>query len=151
MDLIYDFQTLLPKIIKWAEDHSEKIQKEGLPLTKEQHAIAIKVGVSKPEKVRIQTLNEIPFPADTRLNEAAIQTGFLSQEMNALTLDHSIYIRSGYITNRLLSHELRHVYQYETLGSLREFLVEYLKQIVLAGYENSLLERDARNHEIVDD
>ena len=101
--------------------------------------------------MRIQTLNEIPFPADTRLNEAAIQTGFLSQEMNALTLDHSIYIRSGYITNRLLSHELRHVYQYETLGSLREFLVEYLKQIVLAEYENSLLERDARNHEIVDD
>jgi len=48
MDLIYDFQTLLPKISKWAEEHSEKIQKEGLPLTKEQHAIAIKVGVSKP-------------------------------------------------------------------------------------------------------
>ena len=35
MDLIYDFQTLLPKIIEWAQDHSEKIQKEGLPLTKD--------------------------------------------------------------------------------------------------------------------
>lgn len=108
MDLIYDFQTLLPKIIKWAEDHSEKIQKEGLQLTKEQHAIAIKAGVSNPEKVRIQTVNEFPFPVDTRLNEAAIQTGFLSQEMNALTLDHSIYIRSAYSTNRLLSHDKYH-------------------------------------------
>ena len=29
-----------------------------------------------------------------------------------------------------------------------EFLVEYLKQIVLVGYENSLLEQDARNYEI---
>ena len=80
MDLIYDFQTLLPKIIKWAEDHSEKIQKEGLQLTKEQHAIAIKAGVSKPEKVRIQTLNEFPFPTDTRLTRRQSKPDFLARK-----------------------------------------------------------------------
>ena len=57
MDLIYEFQTLLPKIIRWTGDHSEKIQKEDLPFTEEQLAIVINVGVSKPEKVGIQTEN----------------------------------------------------------------------------------------------
>jgi len=70
--------------------------------------------------------------------------------MKGLTLGHSLYICQGHITKHLLSHELRHVYQYEAFGSIPEFLVEYLKQIVLVGYEKSLLEQDAKQHEIQD-
>ncbi len=148
MDLLYQLQSLLPLAIKWAEEHSEKIQIEGIPLTTEQSEIAKQVGVSSPEKVKILEVEKIPFPENKELSEAATQTGFLSNEMKGLTLGHSIYIRSGHNTNQLLSHELRHIYQYETFGSIPEYLVEYLKQIVLVGYENSLLEQDARNHEI---
>ena len=150
MDLHYELQSLLPMAIKWAEEHSEKIHKEGIPLSVKQIDIAKKVGVNNPEKVRILEVSVLPLPTDPKLNEAATQIGFLSETMKGLTLGHSIYICDGYNTTRLLSHELRHVYQYETFRSIPEFLVEYLKQIVLVGYENSLLEQDAKKHEIHD-
>lgn len=148
MDLLYQLQTLLPMAIKWAEEHSEKIQNEGVSLTTEQIEIAKQVGVTNPEKVKLIEVEKIPFPENEQLNEATRQIGFLSETMKGLTLGHSIYICSGHNTIQLLSHELRHVYQYEAFGSIAEFLVEYLKQIVLVGYENSLLEQDARNHEV---
>ena len=148
MDLLYQLQTLLPLAIKWAEEHSEKIQNEGITLTSEQIEIAKQVGVTIPEKVKLLEVSKIPFPENEKLSEAAKQIGFLSEDMQGLTLGHSIYLREGYNTTQLLSHELRHVYQYEAFASIPEFLVEYLKQIVLVGYENSLLEQDARKHEI---
>jgi hypothetical protein len=150
MDLLYKLQSLLPLAIKWAEDHSQIIQSEGIPLMSEQIEIAKQVGVTNPDKVRILEVNEVPFPKHEELNEASRQIGFLSEDMKGLTLGHSIYICNGYNTTRLLSHELRHVYHYEAFGSIPEFLVEYLKQIVLVGYENSILEQDARKHEIDD-
>ena len=148
MDLFYELPILLPMAIKWAEEHSEKIQKEGHPLNAEQIEIAKKVGVTNPEKVKVLEVPEFPIPTDPKLNKAATQIGFFSEDMKGLTLGHSIYICQGHNTARLLSHELRHVYQYETFGSIPAFLVEYLKQIVLVGYENSLLEQDAKQHEI---
>lgn len=151
MELLYQLQILLPLAIKWAEEHSERIQNEGVALTSEQIEIAKKVGVTNTDKVKILEVDKIPIPENEKLSEAATQIGFLSEEMQGLTLSHSIYVRKGYNTNQLLSHELRHVYQYEAFGSLPEFLVEYLKQIVLVGYENSLLEQDARKHEIHDE
>jgi hypothetical protein len=48
----------------------------------------------------------------------------------------------------LLSHELRHVYQYEAAGSIAAFLLNYLWQIATAGYEECPLELDARAHEV---
>jgi hypothetical protein len=150
MDLLYQLQTLLPMAIKWAEEHSEKIQNEGIPLTPEQIELAKQVGVTYPENVKILEVAKIPIPENEMLSEAAEQIGFLGENMTGLTLGHSIYICNGQNTTRILSHELRHVYQYEAFGSIPEFLVEYLKQIVLVGYENSLLEQDARNHEIND-
>jgi len=150
VDLFYELQTLLPMAIKWAEENSDKIQKEGVPLNSEQIKIAKKVGVTNSEKVKVLEVPDLPLPTDPKLNEAAIQTGFLSEEMKGLTLGHSIYICQGHNTTQLLSHELRHVYQYEAFGSIPGFLVEYLKRIVLVGYENSLLEQDAKQHEIND-
>ncbi len=148
MDLLYQLQTLLPLAIKWAEQHSERIQNEGCSLTPEQIEIAKQVGVTNTKKIKILEVAKIPIPENENLSEAATQIGFLSEEMKGLTLGHSIYICNGHVSSRLLSHELRHVYQYEAFGSIPQFLVEYLKQIVLVGYENALLEQDARKHEI---
>ena len=53
------------------------------------------------------------------------------------------------MTPRLLSHELRHVHQYEKFGSISSFLAEYLNQIISVGYDKSPLEIDARTHEQV--
>jgi hypothetical protein len=70
--------------------------------------------------------------------------------MAGLTLGHSIFIVRGQKTSRLLSHECRHVHQYEAYGSIAAFLPPYLRQIVEAGYENSSYELDAQAHEIRD-
>lgn len=148
MDLLYQLEILLPQAIKWAEDHNKIIQNQGISLTEEQVEIAKQVSVKHPEKIKILEVDKFPFPENEQLSQAATQIGFLGDEMQGLTLGHSIYIRRGKLTKQLLSHELRHVYQYEAFGSIPEFLVEYLKQIVLVGYENSLLEQDARKHEI---
>jgi hypothetical protein len=67
--------------------------------------------------------------------------------MVGITFGHGIYIREGTVSNRLVSHELRHVHQYEAAGSIAAFLATYLQQIVTVGYDNAPLELDARAHE----
>lgn len=151
MDFISQLQSLLPLAIKWAEDHSDRIKEEGISLTKEQIELAKEMGVTSPEKIKILHVDKLPLPEHEQLNQAATQIGFLRDEMPGLTLGHSIYLRKDSFTRQFLSRELRHVYQYEVFGSIPGFLVEYLKQIVLVGYENSLLVQDAKQHEVKDE
>ena len=70
--------------------------------------------------------------------------------MVGLTLGYSIFAVKGYLSRRLLSHECRHVYQYETYGSIAQFLPVYLDQIIAFGYEGAPLEQDARANEELD-
>ena len=81
------------------------------------------------------------------LKQAAIETGLLGPHMAGLTLGYSILICHGQFTVRLLSHECRHVYQYETFGSIAAFLPAYLQQIAEVGYDKAEFELDARAHE----
>jgi hypothetical protein len=76
-----------------------------------------------------------------------MQTGLLGPHMDGLTLGYGIFIRRGQETLRLLSHELRHVHQFEQAGSLKDFLSEYLHQVARFGYELAPMEVDARAHE----
>ena len=70
--------------------------------------------------------------------------------MIGLTLGYAVLICRGHESRpRLLSHEFRHVYQYEAAGSIAAFLPAYLEQIVAFGYFNAPLEADARTHEHV--
>ena len=68
--------------------------------------------------------------------------------MVGLTLGHSVFIRRGHETARLLSHEFRHVYQYEQAGSIAGFLPGYLLQAVERGA--TTFETDSRVHERTD-
>ena len=61
--------------------------------------------------------------------------------MIGLTLGYSIFIVRGHMGRRLVSHECRHVYQYETHGSIAAFLPVYLQQIATVGYQNAKLSR----------
>jgi len=84
------------------------------------------------------------MPTDAELRQAAIQTGLLGPGNVGLTLGYGIFIAAGNFTARVLSHEFRHVHQYEIRGSIAAFLPEYLQQIVTVGYDNAPLEIDAR-------
>jgi hypothetical protein len=105
------------------------------------------VGVQRPERVRISIVDSLPPPEDPDLRTAALQTGLLGPSMVGLTLGYSVLICRGHQTVRLLSHELRHVHQYEAHGSIAEFLPMYLDQITNYGYTNAPFEIDARAHE----
>ncbi|WP_444996205.1 hypothetical protein [Aliikangiella sp. IMCC44359] len=148
MDLASNLDTLLPLACEWANQISHEIQNEGKPLSVEEIRIAKMVGVNFPEKVRVFEAPSLALPKNVLLKEAALATGLLGDNMAGLTLGHSIYIRQGQMSIRLLSHELRHVYQYEKLGSIENFMVEYLSQIIKYGYYDAPLEVDARTNEI---
>ena len=140
---------LLPSAIAWAEEQSERTQKTGQPLDTTGLALAARVGVQHPERIRTQLVDALPLPEEPALRQAALATGLLGPGMIGLTLGYSIFIVRGYMGRRLVSHECRHVYQYETHGSIAAFLPVYLQQIATVGYQNAKFEQDARAHEIV--
>lgn len=151
MDLEKALPTLLPAAIAWAEVRAKQAE-VGSALTAAEQEIARRVGVSQPARVRVEILDELPVPEDPALRAAALAAGLLGPGMVGLTLGHAIFIRRGTRNHRehrrLLSHELRHVHQYEQHGSIAAFLRVYLTQIVEHGYANAPLEADARAHEI---
>lgn len=150
MDLRLALPQLLPGAIAWAKARASKAAGVGEPLTPSEQEMARVVGVSKPELVRVETVERLPLPDDPTLRAAALQAGLLGPGMVGLTLGHSVFVCRGHKTRRLLSHELRHVHQYEQHGSIAAFLPLYLKEIIEVGYFNAPFEADARAHELPD-
>ena len=140
--------TLLPLAISWAEEEAARVAITGRPLTSDEAAMARKVGVYAADRIRIQSCEHLPLPLDPLLQAAAIQAGLLGPSMVGLTLGHSVFIRMGHESPRLLAHEFRHVFQMEQYGSIAAFLPVYLQQVITVGYENAPFEIDARAHEI---
>jgi hypothetical protein len=146
-DLTAELPRLLPRAIAWAEAQAAEALSKGVPLTDCGMRLARAVGVQRPELVRAVEVPSLPLPPDPELRLAALEAGLLGPGMVGLTLGYAIYIVQGNASSRLIAHECRHVYQYETAGSIAAFLPIYLRQIVEYGYELAPLEVDARTHE----
>jgi len=144
-----DINDLILAALSWIEKQSELIIGTGQPLNDVQISIARSVGVIHPELIRLLEVDEIPVPEDAILRQSAQISGLLLLNMAGLTLGYGIYTRRSQTTLRLLSHEFRHVYQYEEAGSIANFLSVYLEQILTVGYQLAPLEIDAREHEII--
>jgi len=106
------------------------------------------VGVEHPERIRVLVVDAIPTPDDPLLASAAAAVGFLGATTAGIALGYSILVRRGRLSRRLLSHECRHVMQFEGKASLSEFLSSYLNEIVTTGYDDCSFEVDARSHEL---
>ena len=139
---------LVPKAIAWAEQTADDISRTGMALDDYGLSIARRVGVIHPELIRIALVELLPLPFDPELQQAANMTGLLGPHIAGVTLGHSICVCRPHNSIRLLSHECRHVHQYEKAGSIAAFLPAYLLQIVDFGYPNAPFELDARRHEI---
>lgn len=139
---------ILPKAIAWAEQRQAEILRTGVALNDAGLSIARQVGVVQPELIRVALVEQIPLPSDPQLQQAALATGLFSPHMAGITLGYGICILQKHNSICLLSHESRHVHQYEQANSIAGFLEIYLQQIVEHGYQNAPLERDARSHEI---
>jgi len=148
MDLRAELPRLLPGAVAWAQAQAAHVAAVGTALDEAGLALARRVGVAHPEHVRIKVVNALPLPDDPTLSAAAIQAGLLGPDMVGLTLGYSIFVRDAHVTARLLSHECRHVHQYEAHGSIEAFLPVYLAQVISLGYPNAPFELDAQAHEI---
>ncbi len=148
IDLKTVLPVLLPRAIAWVEAQSAAILRSGRPLSETEIRLARAVGVKRPEDVRVSVVDSFPLPDDPELRSVAVETGLLGPGMIGVTFGHGIYVCDGHVDNRLISHECRHVYQYEEAGSIAAFLETYLWQIVTFGYHDAPLEIDARQHEL---
>lgn len=147
-DLAASLPSLLPRAVAWAETQAGIVLANGTQISRPALQIERGVGVIKPENIRIGVVDGLPLPDDVSLREAALQSGLLGPGMIGFTLGYAVLICRGYQANqRVLSHEFRHVYQYESAGSIAAFLPVYLQQIVAYGYANAPFEADARAHE----
>ena len=147
IDLRTALPLLLPRAVAWAEARSMEILASGTPLTEVGVQLAKDVEVALPELVRLKVVPSLPLPEDAELRQAAVQTGLLGPNIIGLTLGHGIYVVEGNWSDRLISHECRHVHQYEAAGSIAVYLPIYLQQIVEYGYEQAPYEIDARSFE----
>ena len=147
VDLAAELPRLLPKAIAWAELEESAGLRNGSRLNARGVRLARAVGVRRPGLVRVFEALELPSPLDPELSLAATETGLLGPQMVGLTLGYAVFIRAGHGSARLLSHECRHVYQYESAGSIAAFLPVYLSQIASFGYDQAPFEVDARAHE----
>jgi hypothetical protein len=148
-DLATELPKLLPQAIEWVESRREEILSNGKPLTAAGVRVARSVGVQEPERIRVKLVESLPLPDDQILQDVAVQAGLLGPDMAGVTFGYGIYACTDHVTNRLLAHECRHVFQYESAGSIAAFLPVYLQEIVENGYFECSFEVDARQCEIV--
>ena len=148
IDLQAVLPVLLPRAIDWANARSNEILASGEALNETGLKLASAVGVTDASQIRLSKVSALPLPDDPELREVALATGLLGPGMIGLTLGYGIYVCNGYLDNRLISHECRHVYQYEAAGSIENFLPVYLQQIAEHGYHDAPFEIDAREHEL---
>jgi len=147
IDLPSALPRLLPLAVEWAERQSASIRETGVALDASAMQLASTVGVQHPERIRLTIVATIPLPENDELRQAAVQSGLLGAGTIGLTLGYGIYLVEGRISDRLIRHECRHVYQYERAGSIEAFLARYVPEVLEFGYLDAPLEKDAREYE----
>src|ERR1700722_12759130 len=143
--LLLALPRMLPKAITWVEAREREILVQGQPLNFSGVRLARTVGILHPERIRVRLVTQMPIPEDPELQAAAVQTGLLGPDTKGITFGYGICLLQAH--PRLISHECRHVFQYEQAGSIGPFLEVYLGQIARYGYYDAPLEIDARRWE----
>ncbi len=148
IDLLSLLPKWLPVATDWVEEQSALILAHGSALSVDELRLAEAVGVSAADRIRVSIVDSIPLPDDPSLRQLAVETGLLGPGIAGITFGYGIYVCRDALSPRLLSHECRHVYQYERAGSIGAFLADYLSQVATVGYADAPFEIDARRYEI---
>ncbi len=141
-------EMLLPLACAWAAAQEQAILQSGVALTDEQIADARRVGVMRPERVRLLGVPVIPTPSHPALAAASEATRLISPLTIGHTLRYGIFIHEDYWgQRRLVVHELVHTMQYERLGGIEAFLRQYLLECITIGYPAAPMEQEAKRIE----
>ena len=148
MNILPQFESLLPFAIAWAKAQETHILQSGESLSEDDKQFARRIGVREIERVRLLRVDAIPFPQDEVLGKVAREIGFISPHTLGMALRFGIFVRDDiwrddvWRDHGIIAHELVHTAQYERLG-FDEFLRAYLTQCLTVGYANSPLELEA--------
>ncbi len=144
-NILSQFDEILNLASEWAEAQEAKILQLGLPIdSRLLLSDGKKAGVAHIDKVRIYSVRLIPSPDNPLLREACSQINFIPSRMIGLTLGYGVYIKNSHQKDHALClHELVHVAQYERFGSIKNFLKQYLFEIIQHGYSTAPLEIEA--------
>lgn len=136
---------LLPHAADWVAQLEASVLRDGEALNEEELALARKIGINFPEKIRLMRVATMPQPSDPTLAWAARETGLLGPKIAGVTFRYAIFVRSDYWREiRLVIHEMAHTQQYERFGGILPFLQQYISECLTVGYHNSPLELEAR-------
>ena len=147
-ELLARLPLIAPRAVTWAKGLEAQTLRDGARLDDQLIRLAHANGVKEPERVRLVVVDRIPLPEERELQAAALSAGLSQSWASGLTVGHAVLIRRGFENDpRVLSHELRHVAQYEAMGGIEPFLAKHLVDLAEVGYEASPFEADARAHE----
>ena len=143
-----DLDIYFPTILAWSANREQEILSTGKPLTPAQQLLAQESGVKHVDQIRLLKVKQVAFPQEPELVKIAGLLGMPTDNTAGRAIGYGVEIvDSAGDQDRLLRHEFRHVYQFESYGGLESFLQIYLRSIVEYGYLNSPWEQDARRAE----
>lgn len=127
----------LDDALVWAERAHDEVMRAGGPLSERGKTLAATVGVEHPEKIRLFIVDTLPRVFDWAYC--------------GLTLGYAVMMQRGHDSNPyLLSAQFRFVQQFERVGSLRDFVAQYLRDIEQHGHQHAPMNLDAIFHSISD-
>lgn len=136
---------IMPAVTVWAEANRALALTHGRELTEEEKSFASKIGIYRPDLVRVLVVDRMPLAPD---GLEQISKELLDVECAAgLTLGYGILVTKGCESHRLIRHELGHVLQVERVGDMLTFLALYLEQVLHYGYDHAPFEVEAVNYE----
>jgi hypothetical protein len=142
-ELIDYVDAILPKAEAFVLKNEREALENGVALDSEELAVANRLGLDYPEKVRVYYVDQLPQPSDPQLATLAEQYGYSSPKMDAYTFGYGVFVRESQRGNQeLLAHELIHIRQAEQMGR-REQIRQYLFQLFIYGYDRAPLELEA--------
>lgn len=143
----YDFNSiskLIPKVCDWIENYENYILCNGRELKQDEIITAQRIGVKNYHLIRVMETDQVPIPTDAVIRLIGHQIGLISPGTNGICFRYGIFIHKNTNNKKeVLIHELIHTLQYERFGSIKSFIVQYLKECVEMGYEFSPLELEA--------
>ncbi len=131
----------------WSAEIDRAALVRGDALDAKMEAVARAVGVCHPERIRIQIVDEIPFPwHDPELRETGQRLGLVGDGIrgNAQVFGYAVLSVPDYARSvEKMAHEFVHVMQVEREGSFEAFVRRYLTEVREFGYHRAPLEIEA--------
>lgn len=143
--LDYDsISKLIPKVCDWIATQEKEILLHGRDLDPYEIKLAKHIGIQNYDRIKIYESTLIPQPKDPLLRWIGKEVGLINSLTNGICFRYGIFINEKTIDKtETFIHELIHTRQYEQFGSIEKFIIQYLKECLEKGYENSPLEKEA--------